>query len=204
MNNSMEYLVTDISVISDRKFKVEINYDIQFALYKGEVRRYHIEKDGIIDESVYRKIMDEVLLKRARGRAINRLSGRNMTEGEVRDKLRKGMYPGEIIDNTIDYLKGLRLIDDEYFVQCYLDSYSNRKSIRVICMELYNKGISRDIIDSLIDENNVDEESSIKKLLEKRHFNANESSDEEKNKTIAYLMRKGYDYGAIRRLVIDN
>lgn len=204
MNNSMEYLVTDICEISDRKLGIEINYDIHFALYKGETRRFHIQKDCIIEETVYRRIMDEVLLKRARERAINLLSGRNMTENEIRDKLKKGLYPEDIIDNTIDCLKRIRLIDDEYYAQCYIDTYSARKSIKIIRMELYNKGISRDIIDSVTEEGCIDEEYSIKKLLEKRHFSYEEASDEERNKTIAYLMRKGYEYSTIRRLVVDN
>ena len=57
-------LVTDIIEISKKKYKIMVDYEFAFVLYKGELPLYKIKKDEPIAEGTYRQIVDEVLTKR--------------------------------------------------------------------------------------------------------------------------------------------
>ena len=68
--------VTKIEAVSNSKNQYKIYVDEQFAfvLYKGELSRYHIKAGEDIGENVYREIYDEVIVKRAKLRALNLLN----------------------------------------------------------------------------------------------------------------------------------
>ena len=59
-----------VTPFDKRRSKVLISEDFAFVLYNGEIRRYHIEEGAELTEERYRQILDEVLRKRARERAI--------------------------------------------------------------------------------------------------------------------------------------
>ena len=59
-----------VTPFDKRRSKVLISEDFAFVLYNGEIRRYHIEEGTELTEERYRQILDEVLRKRARERAI--------------------------------------------------------------------------------------------------------------------------------------
>ena len=55
-----------------------------FLLYKGEMRKYHIEPDMELEDETYRKIL-EVLYKRAKERALYLLDDSYKTEKQIAD-----------------------------------------------------------------------------------------------------------------------
>lgn len=199
----MEYLVTDIVDINSKKVRIQINYEEYIALYKGEVRRFHIEENCLINEQAYMEIMNEILPKRARERCLNLLSRRNMTESELRNKLRDSYYPSEIINDTISLLIRNHLVNDEFYADNYVEVHQRNKSTRQMKQELTGKGIDKEIINRIIEENPIDEEQNIRRLLERKHFDAENTTMEERTRLCAYLLRKGYDYDKIRRMVME-
>ena len=62
-------------------------------------------------------------------------------------------------------------------------------------MELIKKGIVKDIIDEVLDGRNDEEE--IRKMINKKR----EKYDDEK--LMAYLVRQGFSYDLVRRMVLD-
>lgn len=199
----MEYLITDINEINSKKSRIEINQEEEIALYKGEIRRFHIEKDSMLSSGYYNEIMTEILPKRARERCLNLLSRRSMTEQELRNKLKEGYYPEEIIDKTMNLLMKYRFIDDEYFAENYIETHQKGKSIRQIKQNLMRKGIASDVISQALSEADVDEEESIRRLMVKKRIDPEYSTEEEKTKFCAYLLRKGYDFDRIRKTVLN-
>ena len=69
-------LVTEIAEITKSKVKICIDYQISFALYKGELRKYGIKKEEELSEEIYNMILKEVLPKRAKLRCMNLLKDR--------------------------------------------------------------------------------------------------------------------------------
>ena len=97
---SRPMLVTQVTELSKSRSKVYIDQEFAFVLYKGELRLYHIKEGQQLSEEDYRTIMQEVLPKRAKLRAMNLLQGREYTTA---DKITAGLLSGG------DYRAGYRL-----------------------------------------------------------------------------------------------
>ena len=70
---SRSMLVTQVTELSKSRSIVYIDQEFAFVLYKGELRLYHIKEGQLLSEEDYRTIMQEVLPKRAKLRAMNLL-----------------------------------------------------------------------------------------------------------------------------------
>ena len=96
--------VTQIVEISKTRSKIYIEQEFAFVLYKGELRLYHVREGEELSEENYFKIMEEVLPKRAKLRAMNLLKDREYTTAQLRTKLRQGFYPENIIEEALSYV----------------------------------------------------------------------------------------------------
>ena len=65
--------VTKIEELSKARCKIFIEQEFAFVLYKGELRLYRIREDEEITQADYQEIMEKVLPKRAKLRAMNLL-----------------------------------------------------------------------------------------------------------------------------------
>ena len=97
--------VTAVVPLDKRRSKVFVDEEAVFVLYKGELRRYHIEEGEELSEEQHGRILEEVLMKRGKERALYLLKDRDRTEAEIRKKLKEGFYPQQVIDRTMDFLK---------------------------------------------------------------------------------------------------
>ncbi len=199
----MEYLVTGMADVTSKKVRIQINYDEYIALYRGEAGRFHIEEGCLIEEQIYRRIMEEVLPKRARERCLNLLSRRDMTELELRKKLRDSYYPVHVIDSTMDCLRRNHLLNDEFYADNYVSFHRKDRSIRQIKQELSSKGIDKETVSEILEDSPIDEEQNIAIILKKRHFDAANATPQERMKICGYLLRKGYDYDKVRRMIME-
>lgn len=143
-------------------------------------------------------------LSNCKERAIYIISNYSKTEKQLRDKLkRSGKYTEEIINETIKFLKKHNFINDEDFAKRFVELHKNSYSIRVLKQKLYQKGIKKNIIDDLFDNEEIvfDEESIIKKLLLKKcpdYYEREKEMDiKEKQKILSHLYRKGFSYDKI-------
>ena len=191
--------VTGIVPLDKRRSKVFLEEDFAFVLYKGELRRYHIEEGGEVSEEAYREIMALIICKRARERAVNILKNSDKTELELRRKLRDGFYPEEAIDSAIKMLKDYRYVDDENYAIRYVETQGSKKSKRQLSFDLERKGIDRDTITRLLEDNPVDEESQIRDFLRKKHYEPGKTEQKERAKLAAALGRKGFSFESIKR-----
>lgn len=176
-----------------------------FCLYKGELAKLNIGIGDELDMSDYEKIMNEILPKRAKLRGLNLLAKRPYTEYQLRKKYEDGGYPNKVIDEAVEYIKGLRLIDDYEYCRTYLTYKSGSRSKRRLYNDLQQKGVANDVIDRAYNnlaENGdlTDEYTVIEKLLVKKHYNSEEASFEERQKMMSFLYGKGFSMEAIRHL----
>ena len=202
----LDMTVTMIQEITKSKYRIWIDGEVAFVLYKGDLRRYKIRCDESIDESVYREIMGQLLVKRARQRVLHLLVHRDMTVHQVRDKLVAGEYPEAVIGDAIAYAASFGYLGDEGYVQKYYETYREVKSIKRMQMDLISKGIDRDTIAHVfaaMQEAYADEEDAellqIRKVLHKRGYSDDaECTYEERRKHFAFLLRKGFSASKIK------
>ena len=192
-------IVTKTEAVTKTKYKVYIDGQFAFVLYKGELSRYHIKEGEELSQENYEKIRGEVLVKRAKLRAMHLLNAMGRTESQLREKLKQGGYPEDIIDGAVAYVKSFGYVNDVNYARSFIDCRKEKKSKKEIEMLLKNKGVSEQDIEAAMEEcyEKEDSLSAIEKLMKKRHYSPDEATYEEKQKFMSYLIRKGFSYDDI-------
>lgn len=196
-------IVTKVEAITKTKFRVELDNEFAFVLYKGELKRFGIQEDAKVADEVYEKIRKEVILKRAKLRALHLLTDMARTEKKLREKLRQNQYPEEIVDEAIEYVRSFGYLDDERYAENYIESKKNSKSRKEIYAALLQRGVPSEYIDRAFEEcyPQEGETDAIRKLIAKKNVDVLHASEEELHKLYGYLARKGFRYEEIRRVI---
>lgn len=193
--------ITDIAPLDKKRRKVYIDGQYAFPLYVSELRKYNIEAGAVLEESVYDDICS-LLMRRVRERILYLISDYDRSEQNIRRKISMAGYRGSFVDDAIDSLKEYGYIDDLRFARYYAESMRDTKgrSAFAISRSLYEKGISRDVIDTVMGELDIDEDAQILKALSSKGYNEEnirQIDDKERQKLISSLMRKGFSYDLI-------
>ena len=89
-------LVTALEEYTKGRYKIYLDEQFAFVLYKGELRRFKIKLDFELSDSDYEEIINDIILKRAKRRTLYLLKDMDRTEQQVRNKLKEGFYPEDI------------------------------------------------------------------------------------------------------------
>ena len=195
-------IVTKTEAVTKTKYKVYIDEQFAFVLYKGELSRYRLEEGCEVPEAVYEEICQKVLLKRAKLRAMYLLNEMGRTESQLRTKLKQGGYPADVIDEALHYVKSFGYVNDLNYAKNFVESRKDRKSRKEIYVLLCGKGISGQEIEQALEEcyGEDAQTEAIQKLMRKRHFDPVTATYEDRQKFMAYLMRRGFSYDDVRRV----
>ena len=177
-------VVTKIEAVAKNKYKVYLDERFAFVLYKGELKKYHLDVDKILSEEQYQMIVEETLLKRAKLRAMHLLKDNG--------------YPTEVIEAAIEYVKSYHYVDDREYARRYAEYRATEKSKIQITLDLVKKGISKEIVQEVLEDIPFDETNIIVKLVQKKCRNKDLSDLKEKQKICRFLMAKGFTYDQIR------
>lgn len=199
-------LVTDILEMDKKRSKVYLDGEFAFVLYKGELRDCGIKAGKELDDIAFAEITEKILPKRCKLRAMNLLQKKDYTEKQLRDKLTEGLYPAYVVDQAIDYVKSFRYLDDDRFVRDYINYHMATRSRTRILQDLLGKGIPKDMITSIMDELYLDEDENVEldqisQLIIKKHIDIETADFKEKQKFIAFLLRKGYKMSDISKVI---
>ena len=195
-------IIDKVESIGKSRFKVFIDGVFAFVLYKGELSRFGISAGAKISDEEYNRICNEVILKRAKLRAMHLLEQLDRTEENLRIKLRLGFYPEDIIDQAIGYVKSFGYIDDSSYARRFIESRKGKKSRRELYALLSARGIAVETINQALDccYDSKGEEDAIRQLIHKKKINIADATASDMNKLYNYLFRKGFHYDIIRHV----
>jgi len=199
--------VSKIESIANSRYKVYLTEEFAFVLYKGELSRYGIKEGAELSEEIYEKILQEVLLKRAKVKALHLLEGMARSEANLKQKLKQGYYPDMIIQQAIDYVKSFGYLDDSKYARDFVESKMAKKSRREMYGLLLTKGIEKDVIELVLEEYYQEEgveEETIRRIIKKRRVELDTITPSERQKLYRYLAGKGFSYGAISRVLQED
>ena len=201
-------LVTEIKQHNKTKYKIYVDHEFAFVLYKGELHKYHLKQGEEIPEHVYRELTGEVLPKRAKLRAMNLLTKRPYTEQKLRDKLEEGLHSAECIDIAIEYVKSFGYLDDRAFATDYIAYHMDSQSRRIMEQKLLQKGIDAKVIKECMDEitehSGEDlEKEQIRRLFLKKYNGRIPQDCAEKTKMLNFFLRKGYSVSSVKRALAE-
>ncbi len=131
------------------------------------------------------------------------LSYRERSEKEIRDYLSQSFAPQEIIQEIVAKLTEQKFLNDTDFARSWVRQRKlvRPKSIRVIKMELKQKGISDEIIEETVQEGMDDFALAWGLTQKKIRVYESLSKEELYQKLGGYLSRKGFGYSIIRRVI---
>lgn len=199
--------ITEITAINKSRYRVTLDEETHFVLYRGELHRFQMKQGEELSEEDYESIFREILPKRAKLRCMNLLKTKDYTRRQLEDKLKQGEYPAEIIEDAIAYVESYGYVNDENYVRNFVEYHMQTRSRKRIENDLQQKGIRREIISKVFDELSedgleMDETSMIQNFLLKKNFHAGTATDKDRQKMYGFLYRKGFRADAISRALL--
>lgn len=142
-------------------------------------------------------------------KAAHFLKVRPRSEKELRDNLLKKKAPPEIIERIIITLRKQNFLDDTAFAKWWVDQRIRfrPKAKRVIRLELLQKGVDKEIIDTLFSSDEegmpeVNELEQAKRLVEQRLRRYRGFTQQEVYQKLGgFLARRGYGWDIIKRSI---
>ena len=185
--------ITKVQALTKQKYRIFLDGQSAFAVYKGELSRYHLEEGAVLPPEVYEELVNRVLKKRATLRAMHILERTDKTEAQLRRKLEESQYPKEAVESAIAYVTSYGYLDDRRYAEHYIEWKKQGKGKARLKMELVQKGISREIIEEVLESTDFGEtREMIRQIILKKRKTDIPMNEKEKQRLYGFLMRKGF------------
>ena len=152
-----------------------------------------------IDEEKLKEIVLESEKQVAFNKALTLLNTRFKTKHEIKTYLKDKGFDEFVIDEVVEKLVEYKYINDEHYVEAYINSNKNKKSKKVIELDLLKKGVSQKTITEQLE--NLESEADLIRALYNKHIKNKEQTFENKQKAIKYLIGKGFNYDDIKKAI---
>ena len=154
--------------------------------------------DTEIDEEALEQLKLQSDYKRAKSRALWYLDRTDHTEKALSDKLVRAGFSKKAIAAVMQNLTEFGMVDDRRFAErfaerCMESNISKREAMQKMLL----KGVPYDLAKEILSECEVDEESQLLELIE-RKYAYKLSQEKGFEKVFAALARKGFSFSAIK------
>lgn len=105
-----------------------------------------------------------------------------------------------VADRVLERVQEKGYVDDEQFARWWVNNRNLTKgtSKRKLSSELAAKGVSREIVEHMLDESSRNEKTELQKIIDKK-----QSKYPDRQKFLAYLQRQGFSYQDITDTMSD-
>lgn len=194
--------ITKIKKIGNtNRYHLYVDEEWKGVFLDETLARYKLKTDMDIDEDDFQKIKEENDKKVAFDMAVSYLEKYSVSEKGIRDYLKRKSFQTDVVNSTIEKLREYGFVNDEAFAKNYFETLMASKGKRVIANKLKAKGVSSEIVEELMQ--NVEEEDEVEKatLLAKKFVKNRQNDTKCKQKCLAHLIYKGYDYSVAQQAV---
>ena len=186
-----------INLFVDGRFLLGVNAAI--VLQMGLRLEQELSPDQL------KQLRSEEVEQQAVDRALNYLSYRPRSREEVRRYLRRKETPPEIIEAALARLDRLDFVNDRTFAGFWIESREqfSPRGARALKNELRLKGVERDVVDELVDDEQ-DEERALRAGRKKAISLANIPDIDYatfRNRLGSFLQRRGFGYEVATKTV---
>ena len=179
-----------IHLLLDDEYK--ITTDVEFWALN-----FIADGTDITDEE-WEELVVKINYRKAFNKCADLLSRRDHSVKELRDKLLRTVDEVSAYKAIDKYIE-MGYLDDEKFAKALAEHLYDTKhySDSHVKQELFKRGISRDIVNDIVDNTENDSVSSVMTVITKKYLNKL-SVDGGREKVIAAMMRKGFTYSDIK------
>lgn len=210
----MEQKITKIEIVKgSKKRKLYVNGSFLFSAYPRELREYGLEEGMELSAELYGKIVGELLLPRAKRRAMNLLLAKDRSRKELEEKLLSDGYPGQVVLDAAAFVESYHYIDDFRFATRLIRAGQEEKSKKQIMAKLAEKGISRGVVDEafeLVRQERMEllgdgfeeaELSAVRRIIHKKARDLESLTEKDRQKIMASLYARGFPAAYIRQVM---
>ena len=194
-----------INVSIDGKYRLSLDMlqVVELGLRTGK-EISEAELEALEEESQYGKLYTRAL-EYALIRPRSQREMRDYLYRKTRDTLtkmgqvRKGVST-KLTERVFDRLFDKGYLNDEKFARFWVENRNVRKgsSMRKLQSELSSKGVSKDVIATVLEDSERSDDDELKKILLKKA-----SRYDDPQKLIAYLARRGFRYDDIKEALAN-
>lgn len=195
--------ITAITRQKRNKERVNVFIDGAYAFSLAEITAAWLKPGQELTPEDIARLDSEDAVEKAKQSAYGYLTYRPRSTAEVRQNLLKKEYDETVVEQVLTRLTELNLLNDRDFARFWIEQRETFKprSRRALRQELYQKGISQDIIDEVI--SGVDETAAARKAAQKKAQNWRQLPRETFfSKMGGYLQRRGFNF-AITKTVSE-
>lgn len=181
------------------RYNIFLDGKYSFSLTENQLLDLGMKIGREVTNDELEKFKDESEFGKAYARALDLIARRPRSEKEIREYARRKKWQPEWADKIIAKLKDLHYIDDTSFARTWVSSRAHLKQVskKKLRLELMQKGILSDVIDSTIeDSDEYDEKESLRRLIRKKH-----ARYEDAQKFMMYLARQGFRFDDIKQVL---
>jgi len=188
-----------------QRFNIFLDGEFAFGADEDLVVNRRLVVGKIIPSEDLEKILFEAEVGKLMERMYRWFNLRQHSEKEVREyfRIRNRDISQIVVDALIDVLKKKSLINDLEFAKAWVEARrkSKQKGNKVLKFELYQKGIVKEIIDEILEDESSQEGLAKLALEKKMRAWKNLIPLELKKKAYDFLMRKGFEYEVVKIVV---
>lgn len=188
------------------RLNIFLDGEFAFGLHADLVLEHGLYPDLELEEVTVREILVADEVRRAIAAALNSLSYRARSEGEIAQKLRQKGFPAPAIEATLERLRGWHYVDDADFASRWIENRQEHRprSERMLAQELRQKGVDTDTIAETIADAGIDEVGDARELAAKQRAKLAPLDPETRTRRITgFLSRRGYSWEVIRQALAD-
>lgn len=194
------YRLTSIKETKKGRFALFFEDKFLFSVDEEVLVKYHLEENIVLSEDQIDELKKVTDYNKARERAFQLLSIRQHSEKELYDKLER-KYDEHTATEIVQRFRELGLLNDEEFASNYYQQLIQKgKSVNEAKVKLIQKGISRDIIDLILVEDDHSEEDTIRDLVMTK-YRGKIARENGKELVFASLARRGFRLSEIRKVL---
>ena len=144
------------------------------------------------------KPADQAVYTEARKKALHILEYADRTEKQLRDKLLDAGFSDPAVEDAVSYVSSYHYLDDRRYAEIFFRNQRGRRSLAEIRMMLSERGVSREILDDLLNNEEDSEQETIRGLFLKKYGGRDLSDPAVYQKAFRYFSGKGFRYDDIR------
>ena len=191
-------------VKNTNRYSVFVDGKYSFSLSADALLQSHLVTGDELTEAdirTYKKLSAE---DKAFSLSLAFVVRRMRSEGELQDYFKRKEYAPELAEQITGRLKKLNFVDDEEFARRWVENRRLLKatSTKKLRLELRQKKVSNDIIQKVLEEDETDERSVLRGLVEKKRKLSKYRDDSQK--LMRYLASQGFSYDDIKHAMANN
>ena len=189
-------------VKNPERVSVFVDGRYEFSLSLDELLQQKLKNGYELDKADIRRLKKISVDGKLRIRAMEWLLNRPHSTREFRNYLYRKKAEPELIETFIKDFSSRGYLDDRNFGVWFIELQKRRaKSDRALRVELFKKGLSRELVDELLSAEPDDEAERLKLMIEKKAKLLRYRNDPQK--LAKYLTSQGFNWQLVKQQLAD-